>query len=467
VTATKGNLVATVVGTGHVQYEEPIDIQLPAGIIIDEVSVASGETILAGDVLAVINSISLKKEIEAAQSQINDLDKQINSAKDIDKTEPVKTQVGGRIKKIYAEKGNAALDVHVTNGALITLSIDGKMAVEFASGTSLAPGDEVAVILENGNARNGTVEQSNGGVYIVTLTDNGPELDEAVTIKSKDGDTLGTGVLYIHQPIGITAVFGKIKTIHVSENEKVSSGKTLITLEDLPASPHYEQLLADREELIERLNELLELAKTNTLIAHTECVIMSVHIAAGQKVDNQLTAFTAAPNETLVLSVNVDELDILSTRTDMDVEILFDAISGQAFYGKIVYIADSATASGGVAKYSVKVRMPWASSMRVGMNATATIIVEEKNDILLIPIVALQESGSRVFVYTKQRADTGELSDEVDVTTGISDGKNVEIMSGLTAGNTIYYALTSSETVNTGFAPGGLGGMGGNRNGDN
>lgn len=490
--AETGRLSMTVVGTGNLEYDDAVDIKIPSGITIDEVLAESGDRVSAGDTLAVVNALSLKQEIESVRSRINALDRSINSAKDGPETETVKANVDGRVKRIYAQKGDDALDVYFENGALLLLSLDEKMAVDFETAAALSIGEKVDVVLENGGAKEGTVEKADGR-YTVTLTDNGPGLDEPVTVQSKNGDVLGTGTLYIHQPIKIVAAYGKVGTIHVSENEKVSSGKTLVTLEDLPASADYGQLLADRAELLDKLDKLLALSKTNTLAADFDGVIMSVNLEEGKTADGSgasgstsgsaasgssgaypaaasassaaqtssgdsdetmVTAFTAAPAESVVLSVNVDELDILSIQNGMEVEITFDAISDRTFGGKIVKIADSATAGGGVAKYPVKVRIPKDDAMRVGMNATATILVEEKENILLLPVVALQESGGRVYVYTRQNAETGELSGEVDVKTGSSDGENVEIVSGLSEGSEVYYKAASGETL-MGFGMGG------------
>ena len=58
-------------------------------------------------------------------------------------------------------------------------------------------------------------------------------------------------------------------------------------------------------------------------------------------------------------------------------------------------------------------------------------------------IYALQEKGSRVFVYTKQDED-GTLSGEQEVTTGLSDGTTVEITEGLSEGNAVYYNKTGN-----------------------
>lgn len=171
---------------------------------------------------------------------------------------------------------------------------------------------------------------------------------------------------------------------------------------------------------------------------------------------NQVVAFTVSPDESMTLSISVDELDILSVEKGQSADITFDALEDQTFTGTITSISDTASVSGGVAKYTVEIQVPRDENMRVGMNASATIKVEEKQDILLLPSIALQDKGETTFVYTSQEED-GTLSGEVEVETGLSDGSRVEIISGLSEGDTVYYTRVKNESTTTGFGRGGFG----------
>lgn len=142
------------------------------------------------------------------------------------------------------------------------------------------------------------------------------------------------------------------------------------------------------------------------------------------------TAFTISGNEKVILSVNVDELDINSVSEGQQAEITFDAIEDETFTGTVTNIDQEASASNGVAKYGVDITLEKEEQMKVGMNASATIVIEEKKDVLTIPVNALQERKNEVFVYTSQSED-GSLSGEKTVKTGLSDGENVEITEGL------------------------------------
>lgn len=157
------------------------------------------------------------------------------------------------------------------------------------------------------------------------------------------------------------------------------------------------------------------------------------------------TAFTISGNEKVILSVNVAELDINSVSEGQQAEITFDAIEDETFTGTVTNIDQEASASNGVAKYGVDITLEKEEQMKVGMNASATIVIEEKKDVLTIPVNALQERKNEVFVYTSQSED-GSLSGEKTVKTGLSDGENVEITEGLSEGDTIYYQKTGNTS---------------------
>ena len=96
--------------------------------------------------------------------------------------------------------------------------------------------------------------------------------------------------------------------------------------------------------------------------------------------------------------------------------------------------------------------------MKQGMNASATITIEEKDQILTLPMNALQEQGDQTFVYTEKSED-GTLSGEVEIETGLTDGNTVEITSGLSEGETVYYMRSDGNS--TGSSNSGMPDMGG------
>ncbi|MCL2828162.1 MAG: HlyD family efflux transporter periplasmic adaptor subunit [Oscillospiraceae bacterium] len=167
---------------------------------------------------------------------------------------------------------------------------------------------------------------------------------------------------------------------------------------------------------------------------------------------NQFTAFSISRAYTMRLTVSVDERDILSLSTGQQAEVTLDAVLGETFEGEISRINTAGVATGGGARYTVEISLPRTDQMLPGMSASAVITTDRAYDILLIPAEALQEEGPRVFVYTGQEGNVP--TDPVDVQTGLSDGVYVEIIAGLTAGDTVYYTvLNAPRWPNFGMVP--------------
>lgn len=159
---------------------------------------------------------------------------------------------------------------------------------------------------------------------------------------------------------------------------------------------------------------------------------------------SEVAAFTLAAGDTMVLSVNVDELDINAVEEQQQAEITLDSMEGETFTGTVIKVGSSASSSSsGVAKYTVKISIPRDERMKEGMNASAVITIEKRENVVTIPVNALQERGNRVFVYTEADSE-GNLSGEKEITTGLSDGDMVEITEGLSDGDKIYYQKTGN-----------------------
>lgn len=469
-TLQKGNLTVTVVGTGHLGYGKESTLDVPTGILVDTIHVEENDRVKKGDTLVNFDPLSIRLAIAQLESEIDSLNLAIQRAATPDDPWVLRNQVEGRVKAIYAEEGAFARDVHEQYGSVILLSLDGKMAVSFDSQKTLSVSDELRVVLEDGTVKTGTVREKKGSTYTVTLTDNGPKIGEAVKIETKDKEHLAEGELVIHRPLPLIVTDGKVKTIHVNENEKILMGRALMSIEDLSPEASYEKLFADRDDAVIRLNELLELSKTNAVTAPEDVIILAVGLtedemtgdfsqtAMGDLRLEAASAFTFAPSDRYQLMIDIDELDILSVKEGQSVSVTFDAIDREAFSGTIEEVSDTAIEMGGIARFLARVSIPAEEVMRIGMSATATVTVDEKVDILTLPVIALQESGGRAFVYTEKNERTGELEGETEILTGLSDGDRIEILEGITEGTTVYYPVASQDMMFPFGPPGHRGG---------
>ena len=730
--AASGDIANTITGTGSLEADDSDTVKIPSGITIKEVKVESGDAVSKGDVLAVVEETSVLGAMEEVQEQIEETEEDMNECKSDTETQEVTAKVSGRIKKNYVQESSDVAQSMVDNGALMLLSLDGKMAADFTGVSGVAAGDTVTVTLPDGTVKEGSVESVSGADCTVTFSDDGVVVDDTVTAAKADGTKIGTGKAYIHEQLEITGTGGTVSSVSAAENQEVSAGDTLLTVNTGEKSVKYRQLAAKREALTQSLQKLVTISQTGTITADIDGTVGSVNVSAGsavqsssavssgttssgssaakasnmsytssasgasflllssasetaagketaldndaeqqedtqsdteqgetdaenqeqqtdiclqfaigegtestagllalaapqtdgvpqteanssdgaytgsivwnpqadtfeggteyqaqitltagegycfgadsvsklqvgilsgltvsedaktlefcvtfpvtaettpqetQKEQNEsgqdenknqvsgsdgetveasakaaavtgtstgmaaaadtettaqqtsssdstedtssystdVTAFTLASNDSMILSVSVDELDINSVSKDQEAEVTLDALEDSSFTGTVTKVGSSSQSSGnGVAKYTVEITIPKDAQMKEGMNASAVITVEEKKDVVTIPVNALQEKGDKTFVYTK-KDDEGNLSGEQEVSTGLSDGDKVEITDGLSEGDTVYYQKTgntqgtdSGQTPQQGGGPGNMeqpsgGGMG-------
>jgi RND family efflux transporter MFP subunit len=145
---------------------------------------------------------------------------------------------------------------------------------------------------------------------------------------------------------------------------------------------------------------------------------------------------TLADLERMVVSASINEVDISKIKKGQAVSIKLDAFPYEKFSGKISYIAAMAINNNNVKVFPIKVEIDNVDSkIRPGMTANITIIGEDKKDIVVVPIRAIfsDENGQDI-VYRVQR-DT--LITAKMVKTGINNFQEVEIMEGISVGDTI------------------------------
>ena len=162
---------------------------------------------------------------------------------------------------------------------------------------------------------------------------------------------------------------------------------------------------------------------------------------------------TVTPLDTMTVTIAVDEKDIAGVKTGMTVQLTMNALPDETFEGQVTRVAQTGSGNGGSSKFDVEITLSRESDMLPGMSTTAQLTLYEKMDVLTLPVAALRDEGGKTLVYTGKDKKTGEPANPVEVTTGLSDGENVEILSGIDSGTTVYYSyydtVTESDAVET------------------
>jgi multidrug efflux pump subunit AcrA (membrane-fusion protein) len=452
VTIQAGNIEKTVTGTGNLDTEITMsDLEVLDGLKIDQILVESDDPVKRGDVLATFDPAALQSAIRDTQSELSRLDAQLNQLKGKKESIYLTSSLSGRIKQVFLAEGDRIDSVMAEKGALMVLSLDGlmKVTVEPAASEGLAAGSNVLVILPEGSKIDGEIQKITPQNCVVTLADKKPTVGDQVTVVREDGTEIGRGLLEINQPLPITGTSGIAASILRNENDSVQKGTRLIKLEEAEASWNYQDLYSKRMDLADRLQTLLNYAQSNSLLSAVDGTIRSVNLTEGRQTgsgtagdaatgDSQ-TAFSVETSWQCRLSVSIDELDIALLSKDQPVRVTLDALPDLILTETIAEIADTGTVSQGGASYPVRIDIPPTQGMKAGMSATAVISVERRENVVRLPLEALQELGKEQFVYIGTPVSSTNLGEKRVVTVGISDGQFIEIKSGLSIGDQVNY----------------------------
>lgn len=187
-------------------------------------------------------------------------------------------------------------------------------------------------------------------------------------------------------------------------------------------------------------------------------VISGINVAAGMTVGSSTAsaASTAGNSQAIIASIrngnnplasfNFSEVDISKVKTGQKATIILDSISGKTFTGQVVSIDRIGSINSNVTNYPVVIRFDSeALDALPNMTATASVILETKADVLLIPSTAIQTQGNLQVV--KVLKDGKENT--VPVETGLSSDIQTEILSGLNEGDQVVTATINQNSTST------------------
>ena len=163
----------------------------------------------------------------------------------------------------------------------------------------------------------------------------------------------------------------------------------------------------------------------------------------------QIAAVT--PQSTMTLEITVDEQDVATLAVGMRAQVRIDALGGEKHDATITLIGNTGTNNGGSSKYTVELTLNRGENMLSGMTATASVVLSSTDQVLTVPAAALVAEGTRTLIYTGYDEEKETLLNPVEVKTGVSDGQTVQILDGLSEGQTYYYAYY--DTLEISYTP--------------
>ena len=237
-------------------------------------------------------------------------------------------------------------------------------------------------------------------------------------------------------------------------------------------------------EQVKQAKEQVQRAQTNlgyaTITSPIDGVVLSKSVEEGQTVAASFSTpelFKIAKDLTnMQVVANVDEADIGNVRAGERVSFTVDAYPDDKFQGTVTQVRQEATTTNNVVTYEVVINAPNGDlKLKPGLTANVTIYTSEKTGVLCVPTKALRFTPTPETVGKEWKiADCngknklwtieGNTLKAHAVKTGMTDGSQTEIVSGITKGTTIVSEIKVSSgdeeaaqqgnTERSPFAPG-------------
>ena len=424
---------------------------------------AEGDMVQEGDILYTIDSADAINSVERAQLTLDQAQRDYEDAVD---AQYIRTDIGGTVLSISVAPGEAVTagqevaTIRNDTAMLLTLDFPAADAAGFTAGQAAEVTLDGTYEKVAGTVRSvsGTDTQSSGSIQVRSVTiavpnSGGLTSAQAATASVNGVSALGSARLTYQNAQTLTAASaGTVAALCVQEGSTVSAGSAILQISSNSLTRQEEQAADSLRSAELSLEDAENTLDDYTITAPISGTIIQKNVQAGETVGNESAAASTTPMciihdlRYLEMTLNVDELQILSIKEGQDVRITADAVQDKTFNGVVTNVSSAGTTTSGTTTYPVTIRIDDFGELLPGMNATAEIEVASASDALSIPSAAVIR-GNYVLITADSpsaaNADPSMTAPEgyvyVKVQTGVSDNDNIQITSGLTEQDTVAY----------------------------
>ncbi|MFA5088921.1 MAG: HlyD family efflux transporter periplasmic adaptor subunit [Candidatus Omnitrophota bacterium] len=274
-----------------------------------------------------------------------------------------------------------------------------------------------------------------------------PAVGSIQRVFSTTGSVLPLNRLEIKPPVG-----GRIEEVLVKEGDAVVIGQILVWM----SSTERAALLdAARGQSEEQLAYWKDVYKPIPLMSPIKAKVIVAKIQPGQTVTASDAVLVLS--DRLIVRAQVDETDIGKVKVGQDAVIELDAYPEKKIAATVGHIYYESKTVNNVTVYEADlVPESVPEFFRSGMNTTINFIEDRKDDVLLLPLEAVEREEAGSFVMVRAKDGAGLIQRQVK--TGLSDDRNVEIVSGVDAGESVIvrakkYTLPQADAGTNPFLP--------------
>ena len=484
----KGTLIVSVSGSGQVSSLDQIDVKPKVSGEVDEIFVDKDQKVKKGDLL-------LKLKTKDFESAIDDAKLALDNAKTtLENLKKNKENSQKDLNDDYADAFNAVSGVFndlpqtmETLESVFTKSSYGgdqadidyyRSIVGFYSGQSFSKNEKENAFLNIKNKyqtiRNGYLSLSKSALpgVLEEWLKKTSDLVREISDLSRSGrdiisfykETISKESLITPISLSITETqLTDLTAITTSLDQKISAlsslSKTIDQLKDKISD--YDNQIDSQERTIKQKEDALDKAKENYencfVRANFDGKIAKVNVKKGDTLSSATALFTLISNQKIA-EISLNEVDAAKVKIGQKATLTFDALPDSTLTGKVSEIDTVGTVSQGVVSYNVKIVLDMDDErIKPGMSVAADIIVDAKQDVLLVPNSAVKSQQNVYYVQLMEGPEGKQASygasntlrsQQVEI--GLSNDTMTEIVSGLKEGNVVITsAISSTQTAQT------------------
>lgn len=465
-----GSIQSTVQGSGNANAKETTTVTIPANGVVEQLFVAGGDMVFAGQPLFSVFSQTAQDALQMAQEQMNSLNEKLGSL-------TLRAPFSGKLIEVT----ELSPGDHVSEGSTVAKLVDDtrlKLSLYFsyayADQIKVGQAAEVSIPAVMYTTQEGVVEKINkvnyitpeGGVYfeVIIAFPNPGTLTagmEASAALTDEFDMLmfpyeGAETQYYETRALMTKAGGPLVRSNLLNYANVKAGDVLLTMS---AESLEEQLAAAQEKLAEAQANMEALNAS----APIDGTVISCTISEGGEVKAGDAVITIQNNATMVVTIQVDDRNIGFVKLGDMIEL--SNYSGGSYLGTVTNIEMEGEVGQGMSTFPVTLEVDnMDGSLYAGAWLDYSFVTSRSDDCVLVPTTAVKSvadlEGNKQTVVFIQREERPEGAIDLDyaampgvpkpeenywpvvVSTGIFDAKQVEIISGVEAGDMVFINYT-------------------------
>ncbi len=459
-----GRITATVNATGSIEPEALVSLTFGGAGTIQQVAVERGQNVQAGDVLATLDTEELQLAVQQAEDAVRIQELTLQQRQNATPSEA--TMASAQADIDAAEAQLAVAEANLASAEAAVLQAQAQKAQLLAGST---PGQIAAAESQVANARlaqKNAEEAHNRTLDCFTITlptgqteEKCPGLGDPEEQARANLENANAALAAAEAQLADVQAGPRAADIQAADAAIASAEAGVLAAQGNVASAEanvaranaaYDRMLEPpTDDEIAILEAQIASARTNLalaqlrleksmIVAPIDGTVANVLIHAGEQASPGAPAITLVNEEAFHITVNVDEIDIDQIALGQDVEVTLDALPDTAVTGTIAEIAPTSASAGGVVTYLVTINIIAAEgvTLRPGMSANASIVVQEIDNVLIVPNWAVRLDRETGDAFVNQKMDDGSV-EEVVIETGLRNEQFSEVVSGLQAGDVV------------------------------